>query len=208
MLDNVSTRINAKDDPNRFVEILEKAVTIYEVQKVPELLESLKIYIDNHRNNGDFLIIGSANILDMKQTKDTLVGRIVELTLYSLSLKERADKAHENSVDRLFFDNFSSLKIETNRVETLDKPTIVVLDNASFHKSKKFKSNIARWSNRGLTLLYLPPYSPQLNIIETLWRFMKYIWIDYSAYLNSHNLLLYIQKIFDGYGQRYRINFY
>jgi transposase len=92
-------------------------------------------------------------------------------------------------------------------VETLDKPTIVVLDNASFHKSKQFKSNIARWENRGLSLLYLPPYSPQLNIIETLWRFMKYIWIDYSAYLNGHNLLLYIQKIFDGYGRSYRINF-
>jgi predicted Zn-dependent peptidase len=37
-------------------------------------------------------------------------------------------------------------------VETLDKPTIVVLDNASFHKSKKFKANLARWSNKGLTL--------------------------------------------------------
>jgi len=39
-------------------------------------LESLKIYIDTHRNNGDFLITGSANILDMKQTKDTLAERI------------------------------------------------------------------------------------------------------------------------------------
>jgi predicted AAA+ superfamily ATPase len=56
VLDDVSTRINAKDDPNRFVETLEKPVTIDEVQKVPELLESLKIYIDTHRNNGDFLI--------------------------------------------------------------------------------------------------------------------------------------------------------
>ena len=65
-------------------------------------------------------------------------------------------------------------------IETLDKPTVVVLDNASFHKSKKFKSHIPRWSNKGLTLCYLPPYSPQLNIIETLWRFMKYTWIEYS----------------------------
>ena len=48
---------------------------------------------------------------------------------------------------------------------------------------------------------------PYLNIIETLWRFMKYIGIDYSAYLNGHNLLLYIQKIFDGYGRIYRIDF-
>ncbi len=92
-------------------------------------------------------------------------------------------------------------------VDTLSKPTIVVLDNASFHKSKKFKSNIARWSNRGLTLCYLPPYSPQLNIIETLWRFMKYIWIEYSAYLCWGNLKQYIQKVFDGYGKDYQIDF-
>ena len=92
-------------------------------------------------------------------------------------------------------------------VKTLDKPTVVVLDNASFHKSKKFKANLARWSNKGLTLLYLPPYSPELNIIETLWRFMKYIWIDYSAYLSWNNMLLYIQKIFDNYGKLYWINF-
>ena len=92
-------------------------------------------------------------------------------------------------------------------VDTLTKPTIVVLDNASFHKSKKFKSNLPRWSNKGLTLCYLPPYSPQLNIIETLWRFMKYVWIEYSAYLSWDNLMNYIQKIFDAYGQDYQIDF-
>ena len=116
VLDDVSTRINAKDDPNRFVETLQKPVTIDEIQKVPELLESLKLYIDSHRNNGDFLITGSANILDIKQTKDTLAGRIVELTLYPLSIKERANKAQDNVIDRLFSHDFSTIEVETNRV--------------------------------------------------------------------------------------------
>lgn len=116
VLDDVSTRINAKDDPNRFVEMLQKPVTIDEIQKVPELLESLKIYIDKQRNNGDFLITGSANILDMKETQDTLAGRIIELNLYPLSLKERANKAHENVVDKLFSYDFNSIEVETNSV--------------------------------------------------------------------------------------------
>jgi len=116
VLDDVSTRINAKDDPNRFVETLQKPVTIDEIQKVPELLESLKLYIDGHRNNGDFLITGSANILDMKQTKDTLAGRIVELTLHPLSLKERANKAQDNVIDRLFSHDFSTIEVETNGI--------------------------------------------------------------------------------------------
>ena len=111
VLDDVSTRINAKNDPNRFVETLQKPVTIDEIQKVPELLESLKIYIDKHRNNGDFLITGSANILDMKQTKDTLARRIVELNLYPLSLKERANKAQENVIDRLFSYDFNTIGV-------------------------------------------------------------------------------------------------
>jgi transposase len=93
---------------------------------------------------------------------------------------------------------------------TLTKPTVVILDNASYHKSKKFKANLSKWSARGLTLLYLPPYSPQLNIIEILWKFMKYYWIEYTAYLSYDNLLAYVKKIFNNYGtaeDEYFINF-
>ncbi len=61
--------------------------------------------------------------------------------------------------------------------------------------------------NQGLTLLYLPPYSPQLNIIEILWRFMKYIWIDYKAYLSFENYEEYIKMIFTKYGEDFLINF-
>ena len=85
---------------------------------------------------------------------------------------------------------------------TLTKPTVVILDNASYHKSKKFKAELSKWSNRGLTLLYLPPYSPQLNIIEILWMFMKYYWIEYTAYLSYDNLLEYVKKIFKNYGTK------
>ena len=90
---------------------------------------------------------------------------------------------------------------------SLSKPTVVVLDNASYHKSKKFKKNIYKWANKGLTLLYLPPYSPQLNIIEILWRFMKYTWIDYKAYLSFDNLKNYIDTVLKQYGKNFLINF-
>ena len=46
VLDDVSTRVNAKDDPVRFVETLPKPTTIDEIQKVPELLEAIKIVVD------------------------------------------------------------------------------------------------------------------------------------------------------------------
>ncbi|MBU1667980.1 ATP-binding protein [bacterium] len=116
VLDDVSTRISAKDDPNRFVEILQKPVTIDEIQKVPELLESLKLYIDKQRKNGDFLITGSTNILDMKQTQDTLAGRIIEIDLYPLSIKEKVHKNSENIIDKLFNHDFDVVKVETNQI--------------------------------------------------------------------------------------------
>jgi hypothetical protein len=34
-----------------------------------------------------------------------------------------------------------------------------------------------------LIIKYLPPYSPELNLIEILWRFMKYYWLPFSAYM-------------------------
>jgi transposase len=96
------------------------------------------------------------------------------------------------------FDSFS---------QQLTKPTVVVLDNASFHKSKAFKEHIATWSNRGLTLLYLPPYSPQLNIIEMLWRFIKYHWMEMSAYGSYTAMKSFVLKTLDEYGSKRKIDF-
>lgn len=91
--------------------------------------------------------------------------------------------------------------------QQLKKPTVVVLDNASFHKSKIFKDNIAKWSNRGLTLLYLPSYSPELNIIEMLWRFIKYHWMEMSAFESYTNMKAYVQRMLSEYGVKRVINF-
>ncbi len=73
--------------------------------------------------------------------------------------------------------------------------------------SQIFKENIAKWSNRGLTLLYLPPYSPELNIIEILWRFIKYHWIEMSAFQSYTNMRDYVQKILREYGTKRVIDF-
>jgi len=46
----------------------------------------------------------------------------------------------------------------------------VVMDNATFHKSPKVKEII---ESVGCNLVYLPPYSPELNPIEKFWANMK-----------------------------------
>jgi len=52
--------------------------------------------------------------------------------------------------------------------QTLDGPTVLVLDNASIHTAHLVRACHAEWAAKGLTLLFLPPYSPELNHIELL----------------------------------------
>ncbi|MGE6553547.1 IS630 family transposase [Bacillus mycoides] len=53
-----------------------------------------------------------------------------------------------------------------------NKHVVLVLDNARYHHAKILKS-FWRKNNRHLTLLFLPPYSPNLNMIERVWKVMK-----------------------------------
>ena len=72
------------------------------------------------------------------------------------------------------------------------KPTqrseVVVLDNAHFHKAKNLRAKEARWQAKGLYLRYLPPYSPQLNPIEALWRVLKGFLLPRRLYASLKNL--------------------
>jgi transposase len=81
------------------------------------------------------------------------------------------------------------------------------MDKASFHTSKKIQDKINEWNRKNLQIFWLPSYSPQLNLIEILWRFMKYEWIEIDAYSSWQNLVNYVEKIIREFGQEYKINF-
>lgn len=51
--------------------------------------------------------------------------------------------------------------------------TVVVLDNAPFHKGGELAKRREEWEKQGLYLRYLPAYCPFLNLIETTWRKLK-----------------------------------
>jgi transposase len=53
----------------------------------------------------------------------------------------------------------------------------------------------------------LPSYSPELNLIEILWRFIKYEWIDISAYKSWATFVASVEKILKEFGENYVINF-
>lgn len=49
-------------------------------------------------------------------------------------------------------------------------PITIVLDNARYQRCKLV---IEKAEELGIELLFLPPYSPNLNLIERLWKFVK-----------------------------------
>ncbi|CAA9574401.1 MAG: Mobile element protein [uncultured Truepera sp.] len=66
--------------------------------------------------------------------------------------------------------------------------TVVVLDNAPFHKGEMIKEHRAAWEAEGLFLRYLPVYSPQLNLIESVWRKLKGFLMPRRCYDNVNQL--------------------
>jgi len=91
--------------------------------------------------------------------------------------------------------------------ENLTKKTVVLIDNASIHTSHVFLENIAKWETKNLFIQNIPPYSPELNKIEILWRKIKYEWLDFSAYESFSALKKALNNILANIGQDYRINF-
>jgi transposase len=90
---------------------------------------------------------------------------------------------------------------------TVTKRTVIVVDQASIHTSHAIADQLEEWEQRNIELFELPSYSPELNLIEILWRFMKYEWIEISAYRDWQSLVDYVEKVLRGFGGKYVINF-
>ena len=56
-------------------------------------------------------------------------------------------------------------------------------------------------------MIFLPPYSPELNLIEILWRKIKYEWLPVSAYQTFQSLTGHVLKVLSNYGTERVINF-
>lgn len=97
-----------------------------------------------------------------------------------------------------YLDNFS-FKIK--------KETVIVLDNAKIHTSKKVKERLKYWQDRGLYIFFLPPYSPQLNIIERLWKEIKEGWLRPCDYENFDTLRYAVNRVFANIGKEINMNF-
>jgi transposase len=125
------------------------------------------------------------NVVGLMNRKNDLFYEVLETTFNS---------------DRLisFMDRFA---------QQINKKTIVILDNSPIHKSKKFINKLKQWKEKDLLIYFLPPYSPELNLIEILWRRIKYYWLPFNAYLCFQNLKDSLSDVLENFGNKYDIKF-
>ena len=90
---------------------------------------------------------------------------------------------------------------------TRTQRTAIVLDNAPIHKSYEFQEAIKRWEEQDLFIFFLPTYSPHLNIIETLWRKIKYEWLKPHHYKDANTLAQAVRDILNAYNEKFCIKF-
>lgn len=89
----------------------------------------------------------------------------------------------------------------------LKKETFVVLDNARIHTARLIKAQLPVWQKRGLFIVYLPTYSPHLNIAETLWRKLKKEWLVPEDYLENDSLSYAVNRCLANVGKNLVIHF-
>ena len=105
------------------------------------------------------------------------------------------------------FDTDKVIRFMDSFVAQTVKRTVVILDNSPIHKSNKFMDKIQEWKEKDVLFFFLPPYSPELNLIEILWRRIKYQWIPFDAYICFQNLKERLSYVLDNFGKKYDIIF-
>ena len=118
-----------------------------------------------------------------------------------LSTGELFSVAMWQTTNSLLFTGFLGLLMKY-----VGRPLTVILDNASFHKAKAVQPLLKVLAQKGLTLYFLPPYSPELNRIEKFWHKMKYELMEFKT-RNEKILEEDVRKILDGFGKDYVMTF-
>jgi len=77
-----------------------------------------------------------------------------------------APLAYSGTTDSQLFEAW----FEQRFLEETEKNSVIILDNATFHRKSVLPALAKKY---GSEVLYLPPYSPDLNPIEKKWAWLK-----------------------------------
>lgn len=81
--------------------------------------------------------------------------------------KHIAVQCYNHTTTATFFEDWFEFEL----LSLIPEHSLVILDNASFHRKKHLVKIAQRYN---VHILFLPPYSPELNPIEKSWANLKY----------------------------------
>jgi transposase len=102
-----------------------------------------------------------------------------------------AVRCYSHSTKADFFNDW----FEWELIPAIPKFSLVMMDNASFHKKDQIYAIAAKYD---VYVLFLPPYSPDFNPIEKSWANLKHWLIDNAKCFNSIDFA--IEYYFGVYG--------
>lgn len=118
----------------------------------------------------------------------------------------RDNRGHFRTTPDIIDASFIRSELETLSLQIL-RPTFLVLDNARVHTAKIIQERMPFWQQRGLYIFFLPPYSPELNLAETLWRKLKKEWLKPEDYAEPDALFYATNRCLANIGTQVTILF-
>lgn len=79
------------------------------------------------------------------------------------------------------------------RTKKRGKKIVIVLDNAKYHHAIMLKSWLKK-NRKKLSLMFLPPYSPELNHIERVWKITRKLCTHNDYFPTLEKLMTVVQK--------------
>lgn len=191
---------------------LSKTPEYWELEfKIPRLLELKK---QDKKGEIDLRYLDESGFSLMPSIPYGWSEKGITITLKSCQSKRINVLGLMNRQNELYYEIYSETVNSQVVIDFLDKfcqnlakPTVIVMDQASIHTSDSLIKKLEEWEQKNLKIFWLPTYSPKQNLIEILWKFLKYEWIEVDAYENWKSLLSYLKKVLDNFGTKYVINF-
>lgn len=103
-LENPDTRLFAETDPRGFLRAAGEKYILDEVQHVPPLFSYMQEILDNSKENGKAILLGSQSFLMNQHISQSLAGRVASLKLLPLSYSElKSANLHSQNIDNTLF---------------------------------------------------------------------------------------------------------
>ncbi|WP_254923448.1 IS630 family transposase [Francisella tularensis] len=150
----------------------EKNMKGWSIEKLKEIAQNLLFYIDEMGCDNKLSILRGWSLIG-----ESSYGEVLAYQTQRRSIVAGYNYADKKIIAPLEYSGYTNTEIfnqwfEEHLCPSLKPKTTIVMDNASFHKSSKLIEIANKFD---VQILYLPPYSPDLNPIEKVWANFKKI---------------------------------